>query len=93
MSRAAKFGPGFTWSSNFGERDDPRNPAKREFHPGIDAVAPAGTPIPAATPGTSFVGSDGEGRVKLNATFREANGDFKTVPESIRPQEAAYEPG
>lgn len=44
-------GPRFRPSSPYGRRADPLAGEKNEFHAGQDFSAPAGTPIPAATPG------------------------------------------
>lgn len=48
-----RYNPGsrFRPSSPYGRRADPLAGEKNEFHPGQDFAAPAGTPIPAATPG------------------------------------------
>lgn len=43
-------GPGFTLTSPFGPRDNPRT-GLAEFHGGVDFAALAGTPIPAASEG------------------------------------------
>src|SRR4051794_4919643 len=52
MTYAYNPGPRFTRNSSYGNRVDPISGINGTFHSGQDFRAPAGTPIPAATPGT-----------------------------------------
>ncbi len=57
-----KDGTSYNVSSEYGERDDPLNGDKTEFHKGIDLVAPDGTNILASADGYVVdVGYDEEG--------------------------------